>query len=156
MENQLFRKKSLERISSPEELHDYMRVTSPRLWMLLIAIVALLVGFIVYASTVTLENTIPVKVIVENMLTGEDGAPQPFYYSVLPMEQKDIVASGMKVRLGNAEGRVELIAVDNAGDAERAVTVFYSMEPDNLNLRLGEYDGELVIESTTPISFLWN
>ena len=118
MENQLFRKKSLERISSPEELHDYMRVTSPRLWMLLIAIVALLVGFIVYASTVTLENTIPVKVIVENMLTGEDGAPQPFYYSVLPMEQKDIVASGMKVRLGNAEGRVELIAVDNAGDTE--------------------------------------
>ena len=156
MENQLFRKKSLERISSPEELHDYMRVTSPRLWMLLIAIVALLVGFIVYASTVTLENTIPVKVIVENMLTGEDGAPQPFYYSVLPMEQKDIVASGMKVRLGNAEGRVELIAVDNAGDAERSVTVFYIMEPDNLNLRVGEYDGELVIESTTPISFLWN
>ena len=156
MENQLFRKKSLERISSPEELHDYMRVTSPRLWMLLIAIVALLVGFIVYASTVTLENTIPVKVIVENMLTGEDGAPQPFYYSVLPMEQKDIVASGMKVRLGNAEGRVELIAVDNAGDTERSVTVFYIMEPDNLNLRVGEYDGELVIESTTPISFLWN
>lgn len=156
MENQLFRKKSLERISSPEELHDYLRVTSPRLWMLLIAIVALLVGFIVYASTVTLENTIPVKVIVENMLTGEDGAPQPFYYSVLPMEQKDIVASGMKVRLGNAEGRVELIAVDNAGDAERSVTVFYIMEPDNLNLRVGEYDGELVIESTTPISFLWN
>ncbi len=156
MENQLFRKKSLERISSPEELHDYMRVTSPRLWMLLIAIVALLVGFIVYASTVTLENTIPVKVIVENMLTGEDGAPQPFYYSVLPMEQKDIVASGMKVRLGNAEGRVELITVDNAGDAERSVTVFYIMEPDNLNLRVGEYDGELVIESTTPISFLWN
>lgn len=156
MENQLFRKKSLERISSPEELHDYMRVTSPRLWMLLIAIVALLVGFIVYASTVTLENTIPVKVIVENMLTGEDGAPQPFYYSMLPMEQKDIVASGMKVRLGNAEGRVELITVDNAGDAERSVTVFYIMEPDNLNLRVGEYDGELVIESTTPISFLWN
>ena len=146
MENQLFRKKSLERISSPEELHDYMRVTSPRLWMLLIAIVALLVGFIVYASTVTLENTIPVKVIVENMLTGEDGAPQPFYYSVLPMEQKDIVASGMKVRLGNAEGRVELIAVDNAGDAERSVTVFYIMEPDNLNLSGGEYDGELGIE----------
>ena len=47
MENGLFRKKSLERISSPEELHDYMRVTSPRLWMILAAIVVLLVGFIV-------------------------------------------------------------------------------------------------------------
>ena len=62
MESQLFRKKSMERISSPEELHDYMRVTSPRLWMILAAIVALLAGFIVYASTATLENTMPLKV----------------------------------------------------------------------------------------------
>ena len=58
MENQLFRKKSLESISSPEEMHDYMRVTTPRLWMLLTAIVVLVAGFIVYASMTTLENTI--------------------------------------------------------------------------------------------------
>ena len=50
MDNGLFRKKSIDRISSPEELHDYMRVTSPRLWMILAAVVLLLVGFIVYAS----------------------------------------------------------------------------------------------------------
>ena len=31
MQNELFRQKSIERISSPEALHDYMRVTSPRL-----------------------------------------------------------------------------------------------------------------------------
>jgi hypothetical protein len=47
MDNQLFRKKSIDRISSPEKLEDYMRVTSPRLWMLLSAIVILLVGFLV-------------------------------------------------------------------------------------------------------------
>ena len=41
MEN-LFRKKSLDRISSPEELHDYLRVTSPSLWMVLAAIMVLL------------------------------------------------------------------------------------------------------------------
>ena len=46
----------METISSPEQLHDYMRVTSPRLWMLLGAIVVLLVGFIAYASTATMEN----------------------------------------------------------------------------------------------------
>ena len=62
MENPLFRKKSLERISSPEQLHDYMRVTSPRLWMLLSAIAVFLAGFIVYVSTVTLENTMKIQV----------------------------------------------------------------------------------------------
>ena len=56
MESGLFRQKSVERISSPEDLHEYMRVTSPRLWMILTAIVVLLAGFIVYASTTTLEN----------------------------------------------------------------------------------------------------
>ena len=56
MGNQLFRQKSLDRISSPEELHDYMRVTSPRLWMILGAILVLLAGFIAYASTMSCFN----------------------------------------------------------------------------------------------------
>lgn len=48
MDKNLFRKKSLKRISSSEELHDYMRVNSPRLWMILTTIVVLLAGFIVF------------------------------------------------------------------------------------------------------------
>ena len=51
MENQqVFREKSLERISSPEQLHDYMRVTSPKLWMILTAAIVLIVGFVVGAG----------------------------------------------------------------------------------------------------------
>ena len=76
MEN-LFRKKSLERISSPEELHDYLRVTSPRLWMVLAAIMVLLAGFIVYASTATMENVMAVKVEVETFDIAPEGeAPE--------------------------------------------------------------------------------
>ncbi len=29
MENQIFRKKSIERVSSPEQLNDYVRVSNP-------------------------------------------------------------------------------------------------------------------------------
>ena len=32
MENQVFRQKSVERIASPEQLQDYMRVTTPGVW----------------------------------------------------------------------------------------------------------------------------
>ena len=77
MENKLFRKKSLEKISSPEELHDYMQVTSPRLWMLLSAIAALLVGFIVYASTVTMENTMKIQVDVQFVDFTEEFQERP-------------------------------------------------------------------------------
>ena len=47
MQKQLFRQKTLDRVSSPEQLHDYMRVTNPAIWMLLGAVVALLAGLLV-------------------------------------------------------------------------------------------------------------
>ena len=90
MENGLFRKKSLERISSPEQLHDYMHVTSPRLWMLLIAVAVLLIGFLAYASTATMENTMPIKVNVQNLPSygdkegGDESTMVGLYYSSLP------------------------------------------------------------------------
>jgi hypothetical protein len=40
----LFRKKSIERISSPEQLNDYLRVTSPSTWIILIAVIVLRTG----------------------------------------------------------------------------------------------------------------
>ncbi len=61
MENDLFRKKSLDHISSPEEMHDYMQVTSPRVWMILSAVLLLLAGFIVYIATTRMENTYSMK-----------------------------------------------------------------------------------------------
>ena len=33
MENKLFRQKSIDRVLSPEQLQDYMRVTNPGVWM---------------------------------------------------------------------------------------------------------------------------
>lgn len=44
----IFREKSLERISEPEQLHDYIRVTSPGIWLVLIAVVILLAGVFVW------------------------------------------------------------------------------------------------------------
>ena len=93
----LFRQKSLERISSPEQLHDYMRVTTPRLWMILGAIVALLVGFIVYASTTRMESTVDVKVRVSsyNYLTAN-----------IPDSARDIIAVDMPVRIEGLTGTI--------------------------------------------------
>ena len=156
MENGLFRKKSLERISSPEELHDYMRVTSPRLWMLLGAITALLVGFIVYASTATMENTMPIKVKVSQYELETDADGEVEYMTVLeahlPHTMKDQVDSNMMVRIGRIEAKIAYVGV---GENE---TIFLNIDPgmNYVPLEEGEYDAELVLESTTPISFLWN
>ena len=41
----IFRQKALDRINSPEQLTDYLRVTNPGIWLVLIAAVfGILVG----------------------------------------------------------------------------------------------------------------
>ena len=162
MENSLFRKKSMDRISSPEELHDYMRVTTPRLWMILTAIVVLLAGFIVFASVANMENTMPIKVTVENFdlvdeKTGEVvHAYSPVFYADMPVSYKDTLETGMKVRLGDEEGKIDLIAMVNDENGNQELSLMIEMDNESLQLKDGEYDAELVLESTTPISFLWN
>ena len=52
----LFRKKSLDRVTSPEELNDYIRVTTPSVWLILIATVVLLAGILVWSVFGTVES----------------------------------------------------------------------------------------------------
>ena len=52
------KKKSMDKISSPEELNDYIRVTSPSVWMVLAGTVILLVGLLSWCvfGTVNVEK----------------------------------------------------------------------------------------------------
>ncbi|MBR2274576.1 MAG: hypothetical protein IJ873_00715, partial [Lachnospiraceae bacterium] len=49
MSNQIFREKSMERVASPEQLNDYIRVTSPSVWIILLAMLVLLAGILVWS-----------------------------------------------------------------------------------------------------------
>lgn len=62
----VFRQKTLERISSPEQLADYLRVTNPGIWIILAAVIVLLAGIFVWAMVGTLETTDQARVITEN------------------------------------------------------------------------------------------
>ena len=57
--NSIFRKKSIDKVSSPEKLDDYIRVTTPSVWITLAAIVILLVGIIVWGffGRLTIHNS---------------------------------------------------------------------------------------------------
>ena len=50
MNNGIFRQKSIDKVSSPEKLDDYIRVTTPGVWITITAIVILLVGTIVWGT----------------------------------------------------------------------------------------------------------
>ena len=47
--NGIFREKSMDRVTGPESLNDYIRVTSPSVWIALLALVVLLVGLLAWS-----------------------------------------------------------------------------------------------------------
>ena len=49
-ERSIFRKKSLERVTSPEQLNDYIKVTTPSVWIILAATLILIIGVLVWAA----------------------------------------------------------------------------------------------------------
>ena len=66
MEKQIFREKNVNKISSPEELNDYLRVTNPAIWIILAAVIALLGGFLVWCSVGVLETKAEAVIFIEN------------------------------------------------------------------------------------------
>ena len=48
-DNSVFREKSIKQVSSPESLNDYIRVTSPSVWAVLLSLLLLLLGMLTWS-----------------------------------------------------------------------------------------------------------
>lgn len=130
----VFRSETLQRISSPEQLTDYLRVTNPGIWVVLAAVLALLVGFFVWMSAGTIETTVEVGVATQNHNA-----------EVAIKSGNATIEKDMVLRIGDQETAILSTKVDEYG---RTVGVA------EVNLTDGMYDGTLVTESIHPIEFL--
>lgn len=136
MDNRVFRQKSIDRITSPEQLQDYMRVTNPGVWMVLAAVIALLAGLIISSAMATLESSIPVKAEVrEGVVIAE-----------LPLSQKNNVEPGMKLRVAGKEVEIDMVFQDSSN------TLIAMGEAEGLPE--GRHDADIITETISPISFL--
>ena len=63
---QLYRKESMKSIQSPEQLNEYLRVTNPSVWVLLIAVILLLTGLLIWGSYVYIDSVAQGSGQVEN------------------------------------------------------------------------------------------
>ena len=52
----IFRQKSIDRVSSPEQMNDYIRVTTPTVWLVLLALVILLLGMLAWSVFGTVQG----------------------------------------------------------------------------------------------------
>ena len=66
MSKPLFRQKSLDKLTSPEQMGDYIRVSNPSVWLLLAAIIALLIGVCVWGVFGRLDTTLQTAGVCKN------------------------------------------------------------------------------------------
>lgn len=93
-ESSLFRKSSLERVSSPDQLNEYIKVTNPSLVVILIAIFSILVAGIIWIFCGTVPKTVN--------LTGaiaENYDNQIRVYSYVPIGTSRRLKEGMEVQI---------------------------------------------------------
>ena len=131
----VFRKESLQRISSPEQLTDYLKVTNPGIWMMLIAIIMFLIGLFAWSTIGKLETKAACKAVVSN------GTAEIYVTD----NSKGNVTAGMSVRIGDGEYTIANTAMDTYGR-----TIAYAP----VSIADGSYDATVVIESIAPIRFL--
>jgi len=64
MSNTIFRKASLDSISSPEQLNDYIKVSNPSIWIVLMAMFILLAVLVVWSITGSLPTSVHAKGVI--------------------------------------------------------------------------------------------
>ena len=106
MDQQLYRQKSIDRISSPEQLNDYLRVTSASVWVILAAVILLLAGLLIWSSTATIESYTEGSSQVQGGVMTIRFEDQKFAKSV---------EKGMPVRAGDTETVISSIGRDANG-----------------------------------------
>ena len=134
----LFRKESIERVSSPEQLSEYLRVTTPAIWVVLAAVILLLVSLFVWSGVTAVESYATGRAEVRGgvLTMAFDNA-----------EQAGNVEVGMNVQVGSMVTSIRSVGRDADG---RLLAVADAALPD------GSYEARVGYRKTQIIKMLFN
>jgi len=157
MENEIiFRDKPMERVASADRLNDYVKLSNPGLWFVLTAVVMILAGACVFGLAGHIDSWVPCVAISDGQHT----------VCWVKKEYDDRFSEDMTVRIDGTEYPVSLhdavpVSVDPGTDTY--VLFQGDMQPGEWiyeidaagTLPAGSYEGELVTERISPLSFLF-
>jgi len=138
MDNQLFRKESLDQISSPEQLNDYLRVTNPAVWLVLTAVILLLAGMLLWASVASIDS------FASGTAQVQDGTMRIVFEDP---QIANSVQTGMTVTAGDVSAQVSSIGYSDDGK-------MFALAPTSL--ADGSYSVQVVYRKTQVLSLLFN
>ena len=153
----IFRKQSIDRISSPEQLSDYISSAKPSVWLMLTAVLLLLIGAGVWSVFGRLDTTITTGAYCSDgsltIYIPEDTAVLPETGAAVSVEGRSFAVS----RIGRTPDligdeddpyAIHLSALSQGDFAYKALAA--------ADLPDGAYKAVITVESISPISFLTN
>lgn len=151
----IFREKSLKRLSSPEELHEYIHVVTPGVWVTLICVLVFLAGVILWSCFGYVDSDVRTVCVVKNK--------EAIIY--VRSNDDDLFREGMPVKIDGGVYSLSLARMgdptsENPGAYALEVGGFYPGEyitPIHMTIEKadGIYKTEITVESIHPITFLW-
>lgn len=169
----IFNQESLDRVTSPEKLDDYIRISSPGIWIMIAALFLVVLSVIVWGVTGSLPKTVTVKGVVD----GSNDNHILCLVDAASYNEEDVQGKEATIHIegnGSIHGEVKQTSVNPISAEEMAealqsewmtaqlVTSNYGylveIVPDQ---ELSSYtnkvvDVSIVIEQVKPISFLFN
>ena len=106
MEEQIFRKSAVERITSPEQINDYIHVTTPKIWITLAMVILVIVGGLVWAGMTSIDSV---------MIGTAEVSGGVMTVTVDDSEKALELAPGMQVLVGDARSAITSIGTNREG-----------------------------------------
>ena len=138
MSEPIFRETSIEKVKSPDNLNEYIRIANPGVWTLLAAILFLLLGLCLWGVFGQLRTVVQVEAessagVISCRLTDADAAA---------------IQPGMTVQIDGQKATVSEVTV-RGGSSTCTIAAPVPL-PD------GIYTAQIEVETIQPISFLLN
>lgn len=156
MNGNLFRKSSIDKVSSPEQLNEYIRISTPGVWLLLAAIIVFITGGIVWGIFGSIETKTAATAVCESgnihLYVNAEG-------NDIPKEDMTVIIDDKTMSVKKVYDYPIQIA-DDANDYLLFVSGLkkggfcYVAETECRDLADGIYKAEIITKSVSPISYV--
>ena len=158
MGSTIFRQKSLEKISSPEQMNDYIRVSSPSVWMVLAAVIVLLAGVCVWGAFGHLDTTVQTGGVCTDgrlfVFVGETDYDKMKEDAVIEVDGREYAVAEITTTPIRVDAQIDPYVVHLAGVSEGDWV--YRLCADAPELKDGAYSVTVITERVRPLDFVWN
>lgn len=158
MSSTIFREKSLKKIASPEQMNDYIRVSSPSVWMVLTAVIVLLAGVCVWGMFGHLDTAVQTGGVCTNgrltVFVGEEDHDKIKENAVISVDGVEYAVAEITNVPIRVDDQIDPYVVHLAGFTEGGWV--YRLYADVPGLADGVYAASVITERVRPLDFVLN